>query len=197
MLECYTDIERLQNIIDEFVLPGVISSKEKEDLVESAAILIDEYVLNDATIFMNPDFHDMVTKDVIKLLEIQVESILSDDVEEEIEDAVEQAFELFYDCVAPKRSHGDTFIRKKCNHDKMRPKVKYLENVPQPEQRTAEWYEFRHENLTASSVWKAFGTPGTVNQLIYDKCSPLDTTKYSRFSTASPMHWDTNMNQCP
>jgi len=189
MLECYNDIQRLQNIIDDFVLPGVVSSKEKEDLVESAAILIDEYVMGDATIFMNPGFHDMVTNDVTKLLEIQAESILSNDIEEEIEDAVEQAFELFYTYVAPKRSHGDTFIRKKCNHDKMRPKVKYLENVPQPEQRTAEWYEFRHKNLTASSVWKAFGTPGTVNQLIYDKCSPLDTTKYSRFSTASPMHW--------
>ena len=183
------ELLHLQNIIDNFVVPSVMSSEEKEELTETAALLIHEHVLNDATMFMDPNFHDRVTQDVTKLIEIQLESMLSGEVGEEIEDAVEQAFALFYTYIAPKRSHGDTFIRKKCNPEKMRPKVKYLESVPQPEQRTPEWYAFRYENLTASSVWKAFGTPGTVNQLIYDKCSPLDTTKYSRFSTASPMHW--------
>ena len=44
----------LQNIIDDFVLPSVISSEEKDDLVEVAAILINEYVSEDPTIFMDP-----------------------------------------------------------------------------------------------------------------------------------------------
>ena len=43
--------------------------------------------------------------------------------------------------------------------------------------------------LTASSIWKAFISESTRNQLIYDKCSPIDIDKYKRFSTASPMHW--------
>ena len=179
----------LQNIIDDFVLPSVISLEEKDDLVEVAAILINEYVSEDPTIFMDPMFHENAIQNVIKLIEIQLENVFAYDISEEIEDAVNEAIALFYIHIAPKRSYGDTFICKKCNHEKMRSKVEYLENVPQPEQRTTEWYEFRHEYLTASSVWKAFGTPSSVNQLIHDKCAPLDTTRYSRFSTESPMHW--------
>ena len=48
----------LQNIIDDFVLPSVISSEEKNDLIEVAAILINEYVSEDPTIFMDPRFHE-------------------------------------------------------------------------------------------------------------------------------------------
>ena len=32
-------------------------------------------------------------------------------------------------------------------------KLKYLENIPQPEQRTPEWYEFRNNRLTASDLY--------------------------------------------
>ena len=71
----------------------------------------------------------------------------------------------------------------------MKVKVDYLSNVPQPDQRTDEWYIFRHKYLTASSIWKVFSTPGSRNQLIYDKCKPLDTNKYKGFCTDSPMHW--------
>ena len=89
----------------------------------------------------------------------------------------------------PKREYGNSFIRKKPNVEKMKVKVDYLSNVPQPDQRTDEWYIFRHKYLTASSIWKVFSTPGSRNQLIYDKCKPLDTNKYKGFCTDSPMHW--------
>lgn len=68
-------------------------------------------------------------------------------------------------------------------------KIEYLKNIPQPEQRTKEWYEFRYKFLTASSIWKAFISDCSRNQLIFDKCKPLNTDKYKSFSTESPMHW--------
>lgn len=37
-------------------------------------------------------------------------------------------------------------------------KISYLQTVPQPEQRTPEWYAFRHECITASSAWKVIDT---------------------------------------
>ena len=46
-------------------------------------------------------------------------------------------------------------------------KIKYLETIPQPEQRTEELYKFRQNVLTASNAWKAFVTQATKNQLIY------------------------------
>ena len=65
------------------------------------------------------------------------------------------------------------------NIDIITNKINYLQSVPQPDQRTNEWYEFRWKYLTASSIWKAFSTKGARNQLIYSKCKPLDISKYT------------------
>jgi putative phage-type endonuclease len=73
--------------------------------------------------------------------------------------------------------------------EKTRKKIEYLESVYQPEQRTDEWYKHRHGLITASSVWKVFGSQSTQNQLIYEKCSPIDAEKYNKVNTESPLHW--------
>ncbi len=65
----------------------------------------------------------------------------------------------------------------------------YLRNVYQPEQKTQEWYEFRHNHITASNAWKALGTTSSQNQLIYEKCQPLNTEKYKSSLVESPMSW--------
>ena len=45
--------------------------------------------------------------------------------------------------------------------------------------------------ITASSVWKVFGSQSVVNQLIYEKCVPIDVNKCSptHVNTESPLHW--------
>ena len=73
--------------------------------------------------------------------------------------------------------------------EKMRKKIEFLESVYQPEQKTDEWYQHRHGLITASSVWKVFGSQSTQNQLIYEKCSPIDVEKYNRINTESSLHW--------
>ena len=71
-------------------------------------------------------------------------------------------------------------------------KIDYLRSVIQPEQRTKEWYTFRHELITASNLWKIFGTDAQYNSLIYEKCLPLkvdqDNTN-SSVNILSPLHW--------
>ena len=85
----------------------------------------------------------------------------------------------------------DVETKNKCKEkmEKMRKKIEYLESVYQPEQRTDEWYQHRHGLITASSVWKVFGSQSTQNQLIYEKCSPIDADKYNKVNTESPLHW--------
>jgi putative phage-type endonuclease len=72
-------------------------------------------------------------------------------------------------------------------------KIDYIKNVPQPEQRTPEWYNFRHNLITASNAYKAFEGQSTVNQLIYEKCQPLKTNsnddKFSMVNVNTPFHW--------
>jgi putative phage-type endonuclease len=65
----------------------------------------------------------------------------------------------------------------------------YLKGIYQPEQKTQEWYDFRHDHITASNAWKALGTIASQNQLIYEKCKPLNTEKYNSSLTETPMSW--------
>lgn len=66
-------------------------------------------------------------------------------------------------------------------------KLDALLSIPQPVQRTPEWYQFRNEHLTASNAWKVFGTHASRNQLIFEKCSPAVERKSGLQET--PMSW--------
>jgi len=67
--------------------------------------------------------------------------------------------------------------------------LNYLKGIYQPEQKTQEWYDFRHDHITASNAWKSLGTLSSKNQLIYEKCKPLNTEKYNFSLTETPMSW--------
>ena len=57
-------------------------------------------------------------------------------------------------------------------------------------QRTPEWYQFRHNLITASNIWKAVGSEANQNSLILEKCKPMVTESYDTSpNTDSPMHW--------
>ena len=64
-----------------------------------------------------------------------------------------------------------------------------LENIPQPEQKTNEWYMFRHEHITASNAWKALSTQSNKNQLIYEKCLPMNTDKFKPNLNENSLTW--------
>jgi len=183
----YTEI--LVNIIDSFTIPSLFSADEEITLVETAYSLINDLLEREPMLYIQPHFHENVIIEVFELLLQQLTEVIQYDMEEELTLCIEQALKLFYQKVAPKRSFHKTFIRMKPNIAKLREKINYLQNIPQPEQRTPAWYNFRYKYLTASSIWKAFISESTRNQLIYDKCKPLNVDKYSHTSTDSPMHW--------
>jgi putative phage-type endonuclease len=187
--ECQNKIIQLENIIESFDLPQCFNESEILELTETAASLINELINSNPMIYIEPTFQETIIAQVSDLLEKQLSTLYDFDIRCDIEEIVSKGLSFYYGNISPKRSYKNSFVRKKCNYDKLKPQIKYLQNVPQPEQRTTEWYNFRHSVLTASSIWKAFISESTRNQLIYDKCSPIDIDKYKRFSTASPMHW--------
>lgn len=79
------------------------------------------------------------------------------------------------------------------NHKQNNEQVEYLKGLPQPDQRTPEWYEFRYNHITGSNAWKIFGkTESIKNQLYYEKLIPFEnTTQRSVGSNMSnsPMNW--------
>lgn len=70
-------------------------------------------------------------------------------------------------------------------------KSPHLSQFTDVKQRTNEWYELRHNILTASNIWKAFSTESQRNSLIYEKCSPFvpRATENISVNTSSPLHW--------
>ena len=67
--------------------------------------------------------------------------------------------------------------------------IEYLTNIPQPAQRTPEWYEFRYNHITASNGWKAYSTECSKNALIVEKCETFNVNKYKNNLSESPMNW--------
>ena len=92
--------------------------------------------------------------------------------------------------VMPHRSYTRTYIRNVgIDITKVDAKIKKLTDVIQPEQRTDDWYIFRNSTLTASNIWKVFGTEASQSQLILEKCEPMNINKFKVTNTNSPMHW--------
>jgi len=134
---------------------------------ETVYNLVDEYVEKNMIEHMSPKFYKNMVKSISKLILIPVEDIL----DEEIEGYIEEIIELYYQFNHIPRSHKTTF---RTEHDEtIEKQLNYLKNIPQTKQRTEEWYQFRYKHLTASNIWKVFGTQSSYNQLICEKCNHL------------------------
>jgi putative phage-type endonuclease len=70
----------------------------------------------------------------------------------------------------PKRSYYNTFSTKE---QQCKQQVEFLQNLAPQEQRTPEWYQRRHNLITASSASKMFGSRCEQNSLIFEKCEPV------------------------
>lgn len=161
-------------------------------LFEATCLLVEAYIMENINQYIQPTFHGTVLKEVAELLTLTFQdcACLYDNVAADMLIIAEQALGVFYRHISPPRSNGNTFIRRKPNKNKMRKKIEFLKAVPQPEQRTPEWYAFRYQHLTASNIWKTFISDSTRNQLIFEKCQPLNGDSFSRPpSLSSPMHW--------
>ena len=176
-------------------------------LHEETLILIDEFIKSNPLLFSNPDFETIVYDHVQSILHFTINYRMyddddysgdNDDCDEDenetvmscqIDELINVAMHDYFKIIRPHRSYKYSFIRKSPNLEKMKKKIEFLESLYQPEQKTDEWYSHRHGLITASSVWKAFGSQSVQNQLIYEKCMPFDPTKYSRVNTESSLHW--------
>ncbi len=171
---------------------SIFNVEETVCLCEAMYEIIDEFMTNHMMALKLMDFEITLQQYVMDNLEPLLYNMIDPTIANEMAEILEELYEYvrkeYFSMLMPPRSYPQTFIRRKPNHGAMQKQIDYLRNKPQPDQRTNEWYEFRYNLLTASSIWKAFSSQNTKNQLIYEKCKPLNLEKYQNVNTESALH---------
>ena len=184
-------------------IPSIFTEEYALELLETTLELIEEYITDNPTIISEPNFEELVMEELREFFYIQFEDYIQidEDVEFDIDDLLEEAFEIYITTFYTERStkkllenknesinttedndnntntNNNSDINENNINENMsiiQNKINNLRDIPQPTQRTKEWYEFRHNLITASNAYKAFESQSTINQLIYEKCKPLE-----------------------
>ena len=211
------ELEELEDILDQIEFedePSIFTEECTLELIETVLHLMEIYMEENPTAISEPDFQEVFLEEIKDMFYTQFEDhILSnDDIEDDMNDLLEDAFSIYITTFHIERSFGanrsaldigessnsETMVEEldklKLNNDIIQQKIEYLRTIPQPTQRTPEWYKFRHNLITASNAHKAFDSQSTINQLIYEKCQPLKTgleeeDKPKSVNINTPLHW--------
>ena len=182
-------LSKLQNIIQYIKPINIFTTEDKTNITEMIADLITIYIKEDTLSFQYEDFDETLFKNIYNQSFLQINHLYNEDISDELTILINKTIHKYFTYILPKRCIISDKIKHLSNKNKIKSKLHYLSNVPQPEQRTTEWYLFRHKYLTASSIWKAFSSQGNINHLIYNKCIPIDISKYTTVNIDSPLHW--------
>jgi len=197
-------VETAMHLMDEYIIldPNIISDPDfhyilLEEIEEILYIQIEEKIETHSCIYNNIE-----------------------DVEEDMKELLKYAIKIYVATFYPEKFLNINFLEEEeeSNHDWtsckeddnsmdidilddptniIEQKIQKLREIPQPVQRTPEWYKFRWNLITASNAWKALGTQATINQIIYEKCQPLkedgpeegEEKEVKMVNTNSPLHW--------
>ncbi len=205
-----SDLEPLEDITDLLVFedePSIFDEEHALELVETAFHLMEEYIDENPTAISEPNFHNTLLEEIKEMFYVQMEDHIldSDYIEHDMNDIIEDAFNIYVTTFHPERSmktnemdDSDPDSEKYCKNEEflkmINNKIQMLRDIPQPVQRTKEWYEMRWNLITASNAWKAFESQSTINQLIYEKCQPLkddngEDEEVKMVNTNTTLHW--------
>jgi len=197
------DLEELEDILNTLVFedePSIFDEDNTIELIETALHLMEEYVIDNPSAISEPDFHEDLLEEIKDIFYIQFdEQILeSDFIEDDLNELLEEAFNIFITTFYTERSNNNVLTENTTNvieEDFKEQKIIGLREIPQPVQRTPEWYQFRWNLITASNAWKAFESQSTINQLIYEKCQPIKKfddkgdEDIKMVNTNTSLHW--------
>lgn len=174
----------------------------EDDLLEleiSVYENIDWYINEFAINYSNPNFHDTLINDITQLTILGgIETGLFDDEydsNDSIRNFVEKRIINYFDTgIAPLRSYPIDYIQPKSSQEDkeiIKMQLTHLLELPTQTQRTPEWYSTRYRLLTASNIYKIFGSQCLYNSFILEKCKPLLVpipNSEPCVNTESPMH---------
>jgi putative phage-type endonuclease len=139
------------------------------------------------------DFHETLKDDVFDLFYSEwLDADIFDEEEfDDIYDIMNELSESFFQLYFPARSQSLAIAPVLTASSSalvliapvlVQQKIESLSALPQPAQKTIEWYQYRHDLMTASNIWKVFASDAQRNSLIYEKCKPFT-------SESRPNNW--------
>jgi putative phage-type endonuclease len=184
---------------------------QSDDHTDIIMEVIEEYLQEHYTILAEPEAQEILTQDLLQLFcptldlspstkkkrskklqdkeeKEEEDTNHDDDHDDDIEQHIEEAIQHFFTFVMPRRSFQTSFTFLPPNVEKIQAQLQHLRNKPQPAQRTVEWYQFRHNLITASELSKVFETQAQQNNLIFSKCKPWEPMGKCN-NPSSPLHW--------
>lgn len=183
-----------------------INDDEMMEITSTIYELTDEYIKQHILNFHEQNFHKQMEHEITEyIFENFYEAGLCEDKDDDdsqtdfkdvlklVSTIINDYFDLAkeWSSKIPKRVYSKITVKQ--DKKSIKTKIDNIRAIPQPEQRTKEWYEFRHNLITASNLSKLFSTEAQLNSLIYEKCSPVKNTEddngYTFVNTLSPLHW--------
>ena len=169
----------LVDITDEIVAEEdakYFNEEEAMELYDTCIHIMEEFIKEHPTLVAEEDFDEIFDHDVSELMHahFDYDIFYTEEAEDEMEEIIAEAKKDFFRTHYVPRSWPTACILEEPDYDYIEGQIALLKSKPQPAQRTKEWYEFRHQLITASNVYKALDTQATKNQLIYEKCQPLE-----------------------
>jgi putative phage-type endonuclease len=183
-------------------LDYMLDSMSEDEMIEFESIVLEtitEYIDDEILGLHDTDFETTMLEDITHVIyQTLLHSEICDDHDyDSIYELVKSMADIAYTMYdLPKRStpmdevEYDINIQ---NLEKIGAQICALQQQPQSTQRSTQWYEERYRLITASNLWKVFGSECQRNSLIYEKCKPLHINQgentQSEINTETTLHW--------
>jgi putative phage-type endonuclease len=194
------NLEDITDLIIPEESPSYFTVEESLELYDTFFHLMEEFIIGNPTIITEEDFDDTFDDHIYNIVADHLNNdpfFTESSAREDFDDIFAKAREDFFKHFIPPRSYPNTFILELPDYEYITEQLVVLRNKPQAKQLTRDWYKERHSRLTMSNLYKCFESQSTKNQLIYEKCKPLqlsdendDTIKIvTVVNTNTTLHW--------
>ena len=183
----WNDLPPLDDIKDTFNVKK-LNNKNIEDFKESVYYFIEEYLKDNVRVYEDYHFIEIIYEDIYNIIINTYGHSIIDSFTISLDTIINECLDLYFLINDKPRSFQKTLIIKEPDIEYVKSVFEKVKTKEQPEQRTKEWYEFRWNLLTASSIWKAMDSSAMINSLIYDKCKPINILSKSSVNINSPFH---------
>ena len=162
-----------------------LSTDEYIELESNVFEILYNELTDNPLLYNSKNFYDKLTDMILDNLSF--ESLCTNEDLDDIYNIIWCITFYFFDIYQeyPRREYN--LINDISDQELITNQLEYLRLIPQPKQRTEEWYLFRHNILTASNLWKIFNTESTFNSFIYDKCKPF--SQGEKYGFVNSLYW--------